>query len=189
FSRTAPLPTRLKANKQAAGCSAVCIARDLRNHVELCSVDVASSSQAGGSLTPAVGGMPTAAASGADAALLGGASALTDLTDVSLRDRQTGKAAAGEGAAVEPACLLRTVFERTESFLTAGYHFPAAVLRMLNLNADSQDAGAAGDHAAISEPIWKVLVFDRYCQDVVSSLLRVNDLRENGVTLHLYVRL
>lgn len=37
------------------------------------------------------------------------------------------------------------------------------------------------------EPIWKVLVFDGLGRDVISSVLRVNDLRSWGVTIHLYV--
>ncbi|KAH0536424.1 hypothetical protein FGG08_006693 [Glutinoglossum americanum] len=37
------------------------------------------------------------------------------------------------------------------------------------------------------EPIWKVLVFDNLGRDVISSVLRVNDLRAWGVTIHLSV--
>jgi hypothetical protein len=33
-------------------------------------------------------------------------------------------------------------------------------------------------------PIWKVLVFDDFGRDVVSSVLRVSDLRTMGVTMH-----
>lgn len=36
------------------------------------------------------------------------------------------------------------------------------------------------------DPIWKVLVFDNMGRDVISSVLRVNDLRSWGVTIHLY---
>jgi hypothetical protein len=35
------------------------------------------------------------------------------------------------------------------------------------------------------EPIWKVLVFDNFGRDVISSVLRVQDLRNFGVTIHL----
>ncbi|KAL8908458.1 MAG: hypothetical protein Q9171_005446 [Xanthocarpia ochracea] len=35
------------------------------------------------------------------------------------------------------------------------------------------------------DPIWKVLVFDNLGRDVISSVLRVNDLRGWGVTIHL----
>jgi sec1 family domain-containing protein 1 len=37
------------------------------------------------------------------------------------------------------------------------------------------------------EPIWKVLVFDDLGRDVISSVLRVSDLRSLGVTMHMYV--
>ncbi|KAJ1676364.1 Vesicle trafficking between the ER and Golgi, partial [Spiromyces aspiralis] len=36
-----------------------------------------------------------------------------------------------------------------------------------------------------SEPIWKVLVFDWACRDIISTVLKVNDLRENGITVHM----
>lgn len=36
------------------------------------------------------------------------------------------------------------------------------------------------------EPIWKVLVFDNLGRDVISSVMRVNDLRSCGITIHLY---
>lgn len=37
------------------------------------------------------------------------------------------------------------------------------------------------------DPIWKVLVFDNLGRDVISSVLRVNDLRGWGVTIHLNI--
>ncbi|MCJ1416955.1 Vesicle trafficking between the ER and Golgi [Xylographa parallela] len=37
------------------------------------------------------------------------------------------------------------------------------------------------------DPIWKVLVFDDLGRDVISSVLRVNDLRGWGVTIHLHI--
>lgn len=39
------------------------------------------------------------------------------------------------------------------------------------------------------DTIWKILVFDDLGRDIVSSVLRVNDLRSWGVTIHLYVDL
>lgn len=39
------------------------------------------------------------------------------------------------------------------------------------------------------DPIWKVLVFDDLGRDVISSVLRVNDLRAWGVTMHMYGKL
>ena len=36
-------------------------------------------------------------------------------------------------------------------------------------------------------PVWKVLVLDQYTKDVLATVLRVQDLRDVGVTLHVYV--
>ncbi|PVU84626.1 hypothetical protein BB559_007509 [Furculomyces boomerangus] len=35
------------------------------------------------------------------------------------------------------------------------------------------------------ELIWKALIFDSFCRDIVSTVLKVSDLRENGVTVHM----
>ncbi|KAK6337517.1 Vesicle trafficking between the ER and Golgi [Orbilia blumenaviensis] len=73
----------------------------------------------------------------------------------------------------------------------------ASIEKVLNLNADKpkQDpddptSGTAFVSAAPlvdeeGDPLWKVLVFDNLGRDVISSVLRVNDLRANGVTIHL----
>jgi hypothetical protein len=76
----------------------------------------------------------------------------------------------------------------------------AAIERILNLNhKPTEGADAHHDQAtsngliptstpildADGEPIWKVLVFDNLGRDVISSVLRVNDLRGWGVTIHL----
>uniref|UniRef100_UPI00358E54C0 sec1 family domain-containing protein 1 n=1 Tax=Myxine glutinosa TaxID=7769 RepID=UPI00358E54C0 len=53
-----------------------------------------------------------------------------------------------------------------------------AVRRFLNMNVPVAKT-------ASSEPVWKVLVYDRAGQDVISPLLNVRELRELGVTLHL----
>ncbi len=78
----------------------------------------------------------------------------------------------------------------------------AAIQRILNLNqalspaSDSSHEPSQGNGVlptsapilgADGEPIWKVLVFDNLGRDVISSVLRVNDLRTWGVTIHLYV--
>ncbi len=58
---------------------------------------------------------------------------------------------------------------------------PADVLaKVLNLNSPQ----APGRDQADS---YKVLILDRYSKDIVAPLLRVNDLRKHGVTLHLMV--
>lgn len=35
------------------------------------------------------------------------------------------------------------------------------------------------------DPIWKILVFDDLGRDMISSVLRVSDLRAWGVTMHM----
>lgn len=104
----------------------------------------------------------------------------------SLRDRQVGRCTTPRPheADADPACT-------------------AAIQKILNLNHDPpEDAEARHDGTASSnglvpktgplldpngEPIWKVLVFDNLGRDVISSVLRVSDLRAWGVTIHLWV--
>ena len=67
----------------------------------------------------------------------------------------------------------------------------------MNQDEPSESANGAVDSSNSShttsvlnengEPIWKVLVFDDLGRDVISSVLRVNDLRSKGVTIHLSV--
>nr|XP_022906096.1 protein sly1 homolog [Onthophagus taurus] len=52
-----------------------------------------------------------------------------------------------------------------------------ALKQMLNLNQPQNKLGA-------SEPVWKVLVYDRVGQDIISPLISVKELRELGVTLY-----
>ena len=67
----------------------------------------------------------------------------------------------------------------------------------LNHQHSDEDGTAADGKAQQSaplldengDPIWKVLVFDNLGRDVISSVLRVNDLRAQGVTIHLSVNL
>lgn len=40
----------------------------------------------------------------------------------------------------------------------------------------------------MADGVWKVLVFDKLGQDIISSVLRVNDLREAGVTVHMQLK-
>ena len=74
----------------------------------------------------------------------------------------------------------------------------ASIKRILNLNHDlgandAEDANANGGIRSTSaqiltsegDPIWKVLVFDDLGRDVISSVLRVSDLRSMGVTMHM----
>lgn len=50
---------------------------------------------------------------------------------------------------------------------------------MLNLNQPQSKA--------TSEPVWKVLIYDRIGQDIISPIISVKELRELGITLFVYV--
>ena len=77
----------------------------------------------------------------------------------------------------------------------------ASIEKILSLNKETTDlSNATLDTSAKGlipqstsilnengEPIWKVLVFDNMGRDIISSVLRVNDLRARGVTIHLSV--
>ncbi|XP_071453689.1 protein sly1 homolog isoform X2 [Hetaerina americana] len=52
-----------------------------------------------------------------------------------------------------------------------------AIKQMLNLNQPASKVVAA-------EPVWKILIYDRCGQDIISPLVSVKELREMGVTLH-----
>ncbi len=56
------------------------------------------------------------------------------------------------------------------------------IKKMLNLNKPPN--WKAGDNPE-SEPIWKVLVFDKKGRDIISTVLRVNDLFNCGITMHM----
>jgi sec1 family domain-containing protein 1 len=71
----------------------------------------------------------------------------------------------------------------------------ASIAKLLKLNQSTdQPSDTTIDHPTTDsssllndngEPIWKVLVFDNLGKDVISSVLRVDDLRSCGVTLYL----
>ncbi|XP_049825350.1 protein sly1 homolog [Aethina tumida] len=52
----------------------------------------------------------------------------------------------------------------------------SAIKQMLNLNQQQTKLGS-------SEPVWKVLVYDTVGQDIISPLISIKELREQGVTL------
>ncbi|MFH4981718.1 hypothetical protein AB6A40_008427 [Gnathostoma spinigerum] len=56
----------------------------------------------------------------------------------------------------------------------------AALKQLINLNQPLSTSMAV-------EPVWKVLILDRYGQDIISPLLTVKQLRDLGVTLHLLI--
>ncbi|KAI9019245.1 Sec1-like protein [Phycomyces nitens] len=61
---------------------------------------------------------------------------------------------------------------------------------MLKLNPDPSSSNSflddSNNPSSLQDDIvWKALVFDKFGQDIISSIMRVNDLRENGVTVHM----
>lgn len=66
-----------------------------------------------------------------------------------------------------------------------------ALLKLLNLNSEEQQNAQPNDllpQVTNGDPVWKFLVFDKLGQDVISSVLRVSDLREAGVTVHMQLK-
>jgi hypothetical protein len=66
-----------------------------------------------------------------------------------------------------------------------------ALLKLLNLNSEEEQNAQPNDllpQVTTGEPVWKFLVFDKLGQDVISSVLRVSDLREAGVTVHMQLK-
>ncbi|CAM9379007.1 unnamed protein product, partial [Hapterophycus canaliculatus] len=58
-----------------------------------------------------------------------------------------------------------------------------AILRLLNFNAN-ENGDRAGQVGEWSDQ-WKVLVYDKPCRNIISTLLHVTQLRKQGVTLHM----
>ncbi|KAJ8447429.1 hypothetical protein Cgig2_019423 [Carnegiea gigantea] len=52
------------------------------------------------------------------------------------------------------------------------------IIRMLNLNQPVNSATGMAN-----EEVYKILIYDKPCQDILSPLIRVKDLRKHGVTL------
>jgi hypothetical protein len=68
-----------------------------------------------------------------------------------------------------------------------------ALLSLLNLNEPVQANASVGGKGTSTPkpsvngpPVWKVLVLDQQTKDVLATVLRVQDLRDIGVTLHVY---
>ena len=55
------------------------------------------------------------------------------------------------------------------------------IIRMLNLNQPLNAAGTA------NEEVYKILIYDKFCQNILSPLIRVKDLRKHGVTLYFLI--
>jgi 3D (Asp-Asp-Asp) domain-containing protein len=70
---------------------------------------------------------------------------------------------------------------------TYQFVFTDALKGMINLNTSAPSSLPVSTSSSSSEPIWKILVFDRTGQDIISPLLSVKELRELGVTLHVLI--
>lgn len=68
------------------------------------------------------------------------------------------------------------------SVLNSCFFFAKEVLKRM-LNFDQNPLA----NSNLNEPSWKVLVYDDLGQDIISPLLTVKELRDLGVTAHLYV--
>ncbi|XP_012088133.1 SEC1 family transport protein SLY1 [Jatropha curcas] len=55
------------------------------------------------------------------------------------------------------------------------------IIRMLNLNQPVNATGTA------NEEVYKILVYDKFCQNILSPLIHVKDLRKHGVTLYFLI--
>ncbi|XP_071690191.1 SEC1 family transport protein SLY1-like [Rutidosis leptorrhynchoides] len=55
------------------------------------------------------------------------------------------------------------------------------IARMLNLNQPINLSGTA------NEEVYKILIFDEFCRDILSPLIHVKDLRKHGVTLYFLI--
>ncbi|VVA99431.1 unnamed protein product [Arabis nemorensis] len=55
------------------------------------------------------------------------------------------------------------------------------IIRMLNLNQPLNQSGTA------NEEVYKILIYDRFCQNILSPLIHVKDLRKHGVTLYFLI--
>ncbi|XP_059647389.1 SEC1 family transport protein SLY1 [Cornus florida] len=55
------------------------------------------------------------------------------------------------------------------------------ITRLLNMNQPVNSSGTA------NEEVYKILIYDRFCQDILSPLIHVKDLRKHGVTLYFLI--
>ncbi|KAG9452643.1 hypothetical protein H6P81_005547 [Aristolochia fimbriata] len=60
----------------------------------------------------------------------------------------------------------------------------SSIIRMLNLN---QPLNASAGSANSSEEVYKVLILDKFCRDVLSPVIHVKDLRKHGITLYFLI--
>ncbi|KAF5188946.1 Sec1 family transport protein sly1 [Thalictrum thalictroides] len=58
----------------------------------------------------------------------------------------------------------------------------SCIIRMLNLNQPSNSNGTSA-----KEEVYKVLIFDKFCRDILSPLIHIKDLRKHGITVYFLI--
>lgn len=62
----------------------------------------------------------------------------------------------------------------------------SCIIRMLNLNQAPNPAGGAGLNST-EEEVYKILIIDKFCLNILSPLIHVKDLRKHGITLYFLI--
>jgi sec1 family domain-containing protein 1 len=88
--------------------------------------------------------------------------------------------------AATPGTLQEAQTEALLTLLNLNVPPTAAPNPITNPGATKGGAGLASAGTSSGPPVWKVLVLDQRTQDVLATVLRVQDLRDVGVTLHVY---
>jgi hypothetical protein len=60
----------------------------------------------------------------------------------------------------------------------------AALLALLSLDVTRPSSTSRSPSPIQAAPVWKILVLDDVSKDILATVLRVQDLRDVGVTLH-----
>ncbi|KAJ0966738.1 hypothetical protein J5N97_023655 [Dioscorea zingiberensis] len=63
----------------------------------------------------------------------------------------------------------------------------SCVIRMLNLNQSPAPASIPIAASGSADEVYKILILDPFCRDVLSPLIHVKDLRKHGVTLYFLI--
>ncbi|XXG88943.1 hypothetical protein AAC387_Pa12g1074 [Persea americana] len=62
------------------------------------------------------------------------------------------------------------------------------IVRMLNLNQPpNTSGGGSGGVNSTEEEVYKILIMDKLCRDILSPLIHVKDLRKHGITLYFLI--
>ncbi|KAL5984206.1 Vesicle trafficking between the ER and Golgi [Asimina triloba] len=63
----------------------------------------------------------------------------------------------------------------------------SCIIRMLNFNHPPNPAGGTANPSNSEEEVYKILIFDPLCRDILSPLIHVEALRKHGVTLYFLI--